>query len=202
MEQLIIQKARDLFFSYGLKSVSMDDLAKQAGISKKTIYQFVSDKNELIEKVVEEWMLVHKQALKKAVKESDNAVEELFMQDNLPFSAIASVNIHFFHQLEKFFPAVWKTLEAHKQKIVRQSIVKNLQRGIQENHYRNDLDVQFLSDVRLQQISTALNPVDFTERRGETKKLMYDFTVFYLHSVVNANGKRVLNKFLKNNNGK
>src|SRR5688500_1746949 len=99
MEQLIISKARDLFFSYGLKIVSMDDLAKQAGISKKTIYQFVSDKNELIEKVVEEWMMAHKQALKKAAKDSNNAVEEMFMQDNLPFTTIASVNIHFFHQL-------------------------------------------------------------------------------------------------------
>jgi AcrR family transcriptional regulator len=202
MEQLIIQKARDLFFLYGLKSVSMDDLAKQAGISKKTIYQFVSDKNELIEKVVEELVQCHKQALKKSVKESENAVMELFMQDTLPFSTIASVNIHFFHQLEKFFPAVWNRLLEHKQKIIRQAIIKNLQRGIDEGLYREDLNLQFVADIRLQQISTALNPVDFAQRRVDAGKLMSDFTIFYLHGIVNSNGKRLLNKVTKSNNEK
>jgi hypothetical protein len=80
------------------------------------------------------------------------------------------------------------------------SIIKNLQRGVAEGLYREDLDTQFAALIRLQQITTALNPKDFTQTTTDALKLMNSLTEFYLHGIVTTKGKRLINTYLKNNN--
>lgn len=197
MEQLIINRAKDLFFSYGLKSVSMDDLAKTAGISKKTIYQSVSDKTELIKKVAEDLICCHKDQLIRSAKEAVNAIEEVYLQSHTSFVMLASVNTNFFYELEKFFPAVWKKLTDHRQHHVYAAIVNNLERGIEEENYREDIEPSFLANMRLQQITTALNPVLFPGKKMEGSKLMQELTLFYLHGIGTPKGKKLIDKYFK-----
>jgi AcrR family transcriptional regulator len=200
MEKLIINKAKDLFFSYGLKSVSMDDLAKQAGISKKTIYQSVSDKNELVHKVVEALIQEYKEALIQCSHKAQNAVEEVVLQSAMTVKTLAPVNFCFFYELEKFFPAAWEIIINHRHQIMLPFIANNLQRGINEDNYRDDLQLSFLADLRLQQITTAFNPKAFSNKIWDTQKLMYQLTEFYLYGIVNNKGKRLISKYLNNNN--
>lgn len=196
---MIIDKARDLFFSYGLKSVSMDDLARKSGTSKKTIYQFVADKNELVDKVVEDLVRGHSEALEQCTAQARNAVEEVVLRGRVPFITLASVNRNFFYELEKFFPAAWAKLVAHRQHVMVPAIIGNLRRGVQEGCYREGLDTDLIAGIRLQQIFTALDPQEFTGQKTGTQKLMNDLTEFYLHAITNNKGKLLLNKYLKGN---
>jgi AcrR family transcriptional regulator len=196
----LVAKARTLFCSYGLKSVSMDDLARLSGTSKKTIYQHVSDKNELVEKVVEDLIHCHKEAMEESSAAAKDAVQELVLKCRAPFVTLSSINWNFFYELEKFFPAAWQKLMIHRQQVMLPSIKKNLERGIQEGLYREDLDIELVALVRLQQIATALNPRDFTPNTTDAQKLMNDLTAFYLHGIVTTKGKRLINLYLKNNN--
>ncbi|RYZ29659.1 MAG: TetR/AcrR family transcriptional regulator [Chitinophagaceae bacterium] len=200
MGELILAKAKELFFSYGLKSVSMDDLAKHAGISKKTIYQFYADKAELVNKIVENLMQCHHQLFQQCQKTAKDAVEEVLGQSNEPFETWASVNQTFFFELQKSFPEAWAKLDQHKQNVLQPGIVKNLQWGKQENLYREDLDVAFTTDVRLQQLSSALQPSAFTSRRMNVSQLVNELTMFYLHGITTEKGKKLLNKYSKNRN--
>lgn len=200
MGELILIKAKELFFSYGLKSVSMDDLAKQAGVSKKTIYQFYADKNELVNQIVEDLMLCHHRLFKECQGTAKDAIEEVLLQSDGPFDTWASVNQSFFFELQKSFPAAWAKLDQHKQKVLQPGIVKNLQWGKQENLYREDLDVAFTAEVRLQQLGSALQPSAFTSRRMNVSQLMNELTAFYLHGITTEKGKKRLNKYLKNRN--
>ena len=201
MEELVINKARTLFFSYGLKSISMDDLAKGAGMSKKTIYQSVKDKNDLVEKVVEDLMQCHHTAMQRTAAEAKHAVEEVVKQVETSFVALASITPGFFYELEKFFPAVWQKLITYRQQVYLPAIVKNIKRGIAEGYYRQDLDIAFTAVIRLQQITTALNPQAFAAK-SNTQQLMQDFSHFYLHAITNAKGKKIINTYLKQNNEK
>ena len=200
MGELILAKAKELFFSYGLKSISMDDLARQAGISKKTIYQFYADKNELVNKIVEDLMQCHYKLFKKCQGTAKDAVEEVLLQSDGPFDTWASVNQIFFFELQKSFPEAWAKLEQHKQKILLPGIVKNLQWGMEESLYREDMDVAFTADVRLQQLSIALQPSAFTDRRMNVSQLMNELTTFYLHGISTEKGKKLLAKYSKNRN--
>ena len=196
----LVTKARNLFFSYGLKSVSMDDLARMSCTSKKTIYQHVADKNELVDRVVEDLIRCHKEAMDQSGEAAKDAVHELVLKSRVPFVTLASINWNFFYELEKFFPAAWQKLIAHRQQVMLPSIIKNLERGIAEGLYREGLDTQFTALIRLQQIATALNPKDFTQTTTDALKLMNSLTEFYLHGIVTTKGKRLINTYLKNNN--
>lgn len=200
MDELIQAKAKELFFSYGFRSISMDELAKKTGISKKTIYQFYSDKNELINKVVDDLMQSHYQLLNECLGRAHDAVEEVLLQSEGPFNTLASVNQTFFFELHKSIPQAWTKLEQHKQKVLLPGIMKNLERGIQENLYRANMDVAFTVDVRLQQLSTALQSSAFSNRRIEVRHLMNELTLFYLHGITTEKGKKLLYKYLKNRN--
>lgn len=197
MEQLILNKAKDLFFSYGFKSVSMDDLAKMAGVSKKTIYQSVSDKTELVEKVADELIRCHAEQLTQSAEDATDAVQEVSLQLNTSFTIVSSVNYNFFYELEKFFPSAWKKLIDHRNKTLLPAIIKNLRKGIVEDNYREDIDPAFVAQIRLQQMSTALNPIRFSEKKLDTQKLMHDLTIFYLHGIVSTKGKKLINKYFK-----
>lgn len=200
MEELIINNARDLFFSYGLKSVSMDDLARKSGTSKKTIYQLVADKNELVDKVVEALVRGHAEALEQCSAGARNAVEEVVLRGRVPFVTLASVSRNFFYELEKFFPAAWAKLEAHRHQVMIPAIIENLERGVQEGYYREGLDKELIAGIRLQQIITALNPREFAGQHISTQKLMNSLTEFYLHAITTTKGKQLLNKYLNGNN--
>ncbi len=200
MEELIINKAKELFFFYGVKSVSMDDLAKAAGISKKTIYQYFSDKSEVLDSVINRLIEDHSQRFIECHKQSTNAVEEVISQSTAPFNLLAGITYTFFHELEKSFPAAWQKLMDYRQRTVVPAITRNLKRGIQENLFRSDLNIPFVAQIRLQQLNTALNPAVFGEAESDPINMMNEFTSFYLHGITNEQGKKLIKNYLKNKN--
>lgn len=200
MGELILTKARELFFSYGLKSVSMDDLAKLAGISKKTIYQAFADKNELVNTIVDDLIRCHLQLFQECRQKAKNAVDEVLKQSSEPFDTWASVNQSFFYELERSFPEAWQKLEQHKRNTFRPGIMQNLEKGMAEGLYRPELEVAFTADIRLHQLTTALQPAAFANRRLPAAQLVRELTTFYLHGITTPKGKKRLNQYLKNRN--
>ena len=200
MGELILTKARELFFSYGLRSVSMDDLAKLAGISKKTIYQSFEDKNALVNRIVEDLVDCHHQLCKACQLEAVDAIDEVFKQSSAPFETWASVTPGFFYELEKFFPEAWKKLEQHRERVMKPGIIKNLERGIAEGLYRDDMNLSFIADLRIQQLIHALQPNGFTSQKISVGQVMQELTLFYLHGISTEKGTRRITKYLKNRN--
>lgn len=200
MGELILTKARELFFSYGLKSVSMDDLARLSGVSKKTIYQFFSDKADLIHHLVDELIGCHQQRFRHCQLTANDAVDEVLKQSHEPFETWAAVSRTFFYELEKSFPDAWTKLVEHRQNVLLPGIRKNLKRGVDEGLYRSEMDLSFVADVRLQQLQQALQPTTFTGRRMTVTQWMNELTVFYLHGITTEKGKKLLTKYLQNRN--
>ena len=202
MEELIVRKARELFFCYGLKSVSMDDIAKSAGISKKTIYKSFSDKNQLLQYLVDDLLACHKQAMLECSNKAKDAVDEILLFTQTTFHTIALINPSFFYELEKFYPFLWQSVTDHKQQVLVPAIIQNLHTGILDEHYRQNLDIQFMAAVRLQQISTALHPGSFSDKMMHGSKLLFQLSEFYLHGIATRKGKKLIEKYLNVNNEK
>ena len=202
MEELILEKAKDLFFSYGLKGVSMDDVAKYAGISKKTIYKVFEDKTQIVQRLVSDLLLCHRQLLKQSFEQAKDAVDEVCRSTQAPLSKIADVNPCFFYELEKSFPTIWQLIEEYKRKVLVPSIIQNLEKGLDEGVYRQDIDSQFVADVRLQQVMKVFTRKAFVGESRQSHKLMVQLTDFYLHAIATENGKKLINKYLNVNNEK
>lgn len=196
MEELILGKARELFFSYGLKRISMDDLARRAGVSKKTIYQVVADKQELVMKVVRQLVQGHDECLAHCRRSADNAVHEAVLQARQPFAALAAINCSFFYDLEKFFPEAWQLVQQHRNDQLEPHIIANLGRGIAEGLYRDNLDVELTADIRLQQLQSVVLPGPFANQPFLLERL----TGFYLHGITNSRGSSLIETYLKEEN--
>ena len=200
MKELILDKAENLFFTYGLKTITMDDVAKAACVSKKTIYQFFSSKNEMLNSVRQDLLTRHQQGLEQCRKNAKDAVEEVVLSAQLTLENTTLIKQNFFYDLEKSFPKEWLLIKAYRLQVLLPFIIQNLQKGIADGHYRDGLDVPFIAQVRVQQIMTAFNLVEFGGEIKQSNELLLQLSEFYLFGIATPEGTKLINKYLNVNN--
>jgi AcrR family transcriptional regulator len=198
ISELIKEKARKLFFSYGLKSVSMEDIAQQSGISKRTIYEFFDDKHAIVYAVVAELIRSHQQILTTVQSTVHDAIEEVLKQDAALSMVFKHVRPAFFYELENLFSDIWEEVEQHKRKICK-AIIDNLRKGQGQGLYREDIDRKLISDLRLHQLVNVMKPELLTSFDLSVEQLAAQFTILYLHSITTEKGKKIFDNYLSEN---
>jgi len=196
MSEIILNKARELFFSYGLKNVSMDDLARNAGVSKKTIYLYFEDKSALVSEVLKALVEEQKSRFKNCRKQAINAVHEFSLQAEIPYDAFSCIKTGFFIELEKTFPALYSNMMEYRRKILLPVFRENIVRGIEEGLYRSEINPELMAELRLQHIINALNPENLTEKRTDSLGLYHELNSFFLHAITTTKGKNLISKYL------
>jgi len=196
LKEQVKEKAAELFFQYGPKDVSMDEIAERSGISKKTIYQFFHSKTDIVEAVVDSLIRSHDQLFEIVSSSADNAIEEVLKQDAGLTSVCNSLRPRFFYQLEISFPDIWKNLEQYKLKVHR-GIEENLRRGKEEGLYRDDLNTAVISDIRLQQLANLLRPHILTNLSLTTRELIDQITLLYLRSISTEKGRQQIQAYIE-----
>lgn len=146
----ILQCAEDLSRKIGFRAVTMDQLSSQMGISKKTIYQFFTDKDELVDAIMETEISKRQQDCAVLHEEAENAIHEIFMTMEMLTEDFQDINPIVIHDLRKFHPATFDKFERHKNEFLYQVISKNLLRGKEEGLYRAEIDVDVLTRLRLE----------------------------------------------------
>ena len=195
MKNNIKEKAKELFFHYGLKSVSMDDIAKKAGVSKRTIYEFFEDKNEVIDEIVHDLMRSYDNLFKISQSTAKDAIEEVIKQDDELLDIWTSIRPVFFYDLERTFPETSEQLEQFKL-IILKGIILNLRRGKKEGNYREDVDIALVSDLRFHQLMNVMRPKLLTSHELNVAQLAREFTALYLHAITTEKAKKLLDKYL------
>src|SRR6478672_2102667 len=141
-KERIQQKANDLFMQYGLRSVSMDDIANSLGISKKTIYLYYADKDEPVNEVVGSIIKKNQATCDVDRQSAENAIHEIFLAIELVKELFRSMNPSLLYDMQKYYPASFKMFLAHKNDYLFGIIKANLLRGVSEELYREDIDVE------------------------------------------------------------
>jgi AcrR family transcriptional regulator len=157
IKERIQEKARDLFMRLGIRSVSMDDIATQLGMSKKTIYQFFADKDELVEAVMEANIQQTQQDCEKCLLSSENAIEEIFLTMEMIQEQFRNMNPMIMYDLQKFHIGANQKFASHKNEFLLSIIRNNIEKGISEGLYRKDIEVDILSKFRLESMMIAFN---------------------------------------------
>ena len=156
-KERILQKAHELFMRYGVRSVSMDDIAAQLGMSKKTLYQFYTDKEELVDAVLSVFLEGNRKQCLADRQRSENAIHEVLLAFDMMQEMFANMNPSMVFELEKYHPAVSKKIQHHKQVFMYQVIKQNLERGIQEELYRPEINIDILTRFRIESMMLAFN---------------------------------------------
>jgi len=196
MKERIQQKARELFMRYGFRSVTMDEIAGQTGISKKTLYQFFEDKDALVEAVMRSELDYMQTQCTKQMKEAENAIEEIFLDMDAMEVVMDAMNPQIVFDLEKFYPKTFEKFKKHKNNFLLDVIKKNLERGIEEEVYRNDFDVDIIARFRLESAFLIFNPELFPHIKYSLNKVSTEIYYHYLHGIATPKGKKLIEKYI------
>src|ERR1700712_3217290 len=148
MQDRILQKATDLFLLYGIRSITMDEIALQLGISKKTIYQFYADKNELVSAVIIKILEHNRDCCHNYKKVAKNAIHEVFLAMEMVQEMFENMNPSMLYDLEKYHPVAFEKFVHYKKNFLHRTIKENLEWGIKEELYRNDINTGIVTLIR------------------------------------------------------
>lgn len=193
----ILNSARDLFFKYGLRSVTMDDISRELGISKKTLYARFQNKNAIVNIITTKFLEHHEKEYELLLSKSKDAVDELLiLMEDLNY-VFERLNPRMIFDMQRFFPEAWQIFEEHKNKFMVKKIVNNLKKGIQEGLFRQDINVKIIAQMRLNQIQLALDPAIFPAEVFEIKEVHRQLLLQYLHGITSLKGHKMINKYFK-----
>ncbi|WP_439184350.1 TetR/AcrR family transcriptional regulator [Carboxylicivirga taeanensis] len=145
----IIQHAASLFHQYGIKSVSMEDIAREFGMSKRTLYQFVKDKNDVVESVLDYNLDLFAQLLGVFHNDRFNAIEQFYQYTKGIDDYFPKINPSMHFDLRKFYPALLAKADKTRQGLMHSANVANLEKGKKEGFYQSDIDSDIISNLQI-----------------------------------------------------
>ena len=191
-----IQKAaHDLVMQYGIRSVSMDDIANNLGMSKKTIYQYFKDKDELVEAVVDEVISTNQCACKQDIDRSENAVHEIFLVMEMMAEMFKTMNPSILHDMQKYHPAAFSKFKKHKNEFLYNVCTQNLLRGVQEGLYRHEMAVDILCRYRVETMFIPFNPEFQQSLKHSLAKIEEEILMHFLFGLVSQKGYKQIIKY-------
>ncbi len=192
----IIERTTMVYMRNGIKSVTMDDLARELGISKKTIYKHFEDKDHLVCSIIENKIKMEKEMCNNCTTASENALEEMLAVSKSVVENIGNINPSVFYDLQKYHIDAWKIIDEHKWNFVLQMMIENIKRGIDENIYRSDLNFEIIGRQYVVATDMIMNHEIYPWPTFKIDELFEEVMRFQLNGMVNENGRKILNKAL------
>jgi AcrR family transcriptional regulator len=195
MRDRIKQKADELFRSFGIKSVTMDVIASRLGVSKKTIYQFFADKDELVDEVVTQLLSYNQQCCSRDRARADNAIHEVFLAMEMVQQMFENMNPGILYDIERNHPATFQKFLIHKNKFLLEVIRENIERGKKEELYREDVNTGVIARLRLETMMLPFNPEIFPKTKYNLVELEQQLMEHFLFGVATIKGHKLILKY-------
>ncbi len=190
----------ELFMKYGIKSLTMDDISSHLGISKKTLYQYVSDKKDLVRKAIELAVNEDQCLLKDIAIKEENAIDEVLAINERISQKLQSVQPAVMYDLQKHYPEAWKVMEDHKKCFVYDMIIENINTGIAQGVYRENVNPEIIASVYVNMINKIFDFDMFPSHKYNFSTLHKEIARYHIRGIANANGiKFLVNRFKDNN---
>jgi AcrR family transcriptional regulator len=198
----IKQQAHDLFMQYGFRSVSMDDIANKLGMSKKTIYQFYADKEELVTAIVKETIQENQDCCTADSKAAENAVHEIFLAIDMVTEMLGEMNPSLLFDMQKYHPQAFAIFQKHKNDFLYKVMKENIVRGIKEELYRPDVNIELISRFRVETMMLPFNPEFQQKIKLDMVSIHEELLMQYLFGLASPKGYKLIIKYQQERNKK
>lgn len=194
-KERIIAGARELFFRHGMKSVTMDDLAAHLAISKKTLYQYYDDKEELIYEITAEEIRFHAAEVTTIREQAADSIEEILLAMQMLSRMMNKISPTVFYDLQKYYQRSWKRFTEFKNHQMCDFIEENLRRGIKQGLYRKELDLKIMARLRLEELQMGYNPEIFPPDRFNIFQVQLSMMEHFLYGITTMKGYGLIEKY-------
>ncbi len=193
----VFEKARYLFNTIGIRNTTMDDLAKELGISKKTLYKEVENKADLVKFCIEYDLSQDKQLINSISENTENAIEELVL-----IAAHINKELQIYHpsilkDLTKLYPECWTLIENHKDTFIQKNISDNIKKGIKQGLYREDIDAELATII---QLHLCFLPLENGYHNYNASQIYREILKYNLYAIATPKGIKLFEKLIKNIN--
>lgn len=187
--------AHDLLMQYGIRSISMDDIASKLGMSKKTIYLYYKDKDELVEAVVEALIFRNQGLCNNGRQKANDAVHEIFLAMDIVTEIFRSMNPSLLFDLQKYHPSSFTKFLNHKNEFLLSVVRQNIMTGIEEELYRPEINVEVMARFRVESMFIPFNPEFVRNTKATLVDLEQEVIIHFLFGLVTQKGYKLVLKY-------
>ena len=174
---------------YGIRSVTMDDVARQSSVSKKTIYQYFQNKDALVLAVAVAHFESEKEEFLGLEKEAVDAVHELILVSQCLRKHVFKMNPSLLFDMKKYHGSSWDAYLDFKHQTIRGHIVRNIERGKNEGLFRSELDAEIISIIRVEQVQTVFNPSIFPPSKFDFRTVQLQIMDHFVNGLLTDEGR-------------
>ncbi len=197
VRERILKKASDLYMHYGVKNVSMDDIAGELGISKKTIYLYFLRKADMVLEVSKAHFEAEKKIANLLLQSSENAVHELVLSLRQFHQTFQDISPRLIYEIQKYYPRAWQQFDDFKSNFILPVVRNNLLKGIAEGYYRPEIKVEIVALMRVTQMETGFNQTYFPYQQFNQRDVQIEMFHMYMHGLVTDKGQALLETYLE-----
>lgn len=187
-----LKRVEDLFLRYGMRSLTMDDVARELAISKKTLYQFVDNKEDLVMKVMERHINEDCQKAGALHEASTDAIDELLRVAEYNSVDFGKMKSNVIYELQRFFPNAWEKMQEYNWGFMYKVVLENLEWGIRDGLYRTDFDPDIVARMHIASVFTVFDERIFPKPPYNLELLFREYMLHYLHGIISEKGREVL----------
>ncbi|MBA7522967.1 hypothetical protein ES705_15088 [subsurface metagenome] len=183
-----------LFSRFGIKSLTMDDIARELGISKKTLYRQVEDKRDLVKKVLEIDLCKRDEHFVVIKNMGLNAIEEVFEVNKLVNRMIKETNPVREFDLQKYYPEIYDVVIQRRRERMYRAMKENLKKGKKEGLYRKDMNEEIISTLYITRIENMFRKDLETVIEFTSPKFIYEVFVYHIRGIASEKGIKFFDK--------
>jgi len=193
--QRILEDTAKVFWKLGIKSVTMDDVATRLGISKKTLYQYVTDKNDLVDRVLKHLSFVYKCDIDAVrARDKQNAIDELYAVTTTVAGHLQGIHPSIHFDLEKYHPEAFHDMVTNKRQEIYQCMTENMARGIKEGLYREDLNIPMIAKIYNARFDMVFDGALFPPEKFSMNDLHWEIFRYHVRGIASKKGLDYLEK--------
>ncbi len=192
-----LAKVENMFLRYGFKSVTMDHIARELGISKKTLYQFVDNKYDLILKVCQTHIEQEKEMITNLRSTATNALSEMLEISMYVNKSIKKVNSNVVFDLQKYYPKAWDMFESYRLEHIYAVIKENIEQGIEEGVYRKEIEPAVIAKVYIGAMHLLFDDAYFPLDEYNPSKVYLEMIHYHVNGIASPKGLELLDNYYK-----
>lgn len=191
-QELIIEKAIQLFGKYGVKVITMDDLARHCGMSKKTIYQLFESKDDVIQTVIAHLTISYTQSYNGIRKQYISAIDEVLASIEIVEKAFKQINPRFLNEISKYHYHAWQKINSFRETVILDFIKSNLRNGQEQGCYHKCFDSEIIASMRLRELNSLHGSYEDVSERYRLQLVLTQVAFHYLAGIVTPEGAQFL----------
>ncbi len=199
-QERIVEQAAELFKRYGIRSVTMDDLASHLSMSKKTIYQFFKDKKEVVRVCLSHMLKNELSDMEDIERKANDVIEEMLLLSEYFRKLMRSMNPSLLFDMRKYHPDAWAIYLEQKESCYLTKLQEALTKGKEQGLIRPQINVAVISRMRMETVEMGFNPDIFPSNQYELSEVQQAFFDHFIHGVATQKGLELMQKYMKEEN--